>query len=54
MATVARTQQAPRALHRRLGETAVGNTVIQVVVALIVWRVRKHRAERRSDVGSDD
>jgi membrane-associated protein len=25
-----------------------------VVVALIVWRVRKHRADRRSDVGSDD
>ena len=43
---MATTTQVPktRPLHRRLGETAVGNTVVQVVVALIVAALTASRA----------
>jgi hypothetical protein len=43
MASAVQTREA-RPLHRRLGETAVGNTVVQVVVALIVAALAASRA----------
>jgi|GEM_PF-2836283 len=44
MATTERELPSTRPLHRRLGETAAGNTVVQVVVALIVAALAASRA----------